>query len=426
MSIELDLLAVLKNVENFGKYRKYIKPDYVSDECNALIGAIETYHKRYGKDVTDWHDFYTWLVTVGGSWKEQERKFFKLACDKLAAYTPDDTSDEIIMRFQCMNWAEQVLPAVEKLAREGDPDDLHDVRDSLTAVYDAVASTGDEKFVVNDIKAILAAHVTAGGYEWRFDDLNEMAGPVRAGDFVLVVARPETGKTSFIFSELTHFATQMGTGDKIVVFNNEEHGDKLLLRAYTTALDKPAHAIAGMADPATAFVKALGGEDRFLVYDDVGTSTYDVERVLSSVKPKVVVFNVLEKVRGFDKMDETQRLKTLATWARGLAKRYECVVFAVWQADAGAEGERYIRKNQVYGSKTGAPSEADLIIGIGATFDPTESDFRFFHLSKNKLTGGPRSDPKRKHGYAVAYFNGATGIYLKPSPGTSSVPKMEV
>ena len=425
MSIEVDLLHVLKNVDDFTKYRKYVKEDFVSKECNVLIDAVSSFHKKYGKDITDWHDFYTWLVTCGGTFSDKERKFFKLVTDKLATYSPSDTSEEIFMRFQCMNWAEQALPIVEKLAREGDPDALHDLRDSIGVVYDDVATTGDDKFVGDDIKAILAAHVTSGGYSWRLDDLNKMAGPVRPGDFIIVVARPETGKTSFCFSEFTHFATQMGHGDRIVAFNNEEAGEKLLLRAYTTALGRSAHAIAGLADPEKAFVAAQGGEQRFLVYDDVNTSTYDVERVLSSVKPKVVLFNVLEKVRGFEKMDEVNRLKNLATWARGLGKRYNCVVFAVWQADASAEGERYIRKHQVYGSKTGAPSEADLIIGIGATFDPKESDFRFIHISKNKLAGGPVSDPKRKHGYAVAHFDGQSGLYTTPKPGVA-VPSTEV
>jgi len=425
VSIEVDLLHVLKNVENYSKYRKYVKSDFVSKECNTLIDAIGTYHKRYGKDVDDFKDFYTWLVTVGGTWTEGERKFFKLVTDKLAAYTPDDAADEIMMRFQCMNWAEQQIPIMEKMAREGDPDALHDMRDSINLVYDDVASTGDEKFVTKNIKDILAAHVTSGGYNWRFDELNKMAGPIRPGDFVIVVARPETGKTSFIFSELTNFAQQMGAGDKIVVFNNEEAGEKLLLRAYTCALGKSSHAISALASPDADYVKALGGEDRILVYDDEGISTHDVDRVLSSTKPKVVVFNMLEKVRGFERMDETARLKALAMWARGLGKRYGCIVFAVWQADAQAEGERFIRKNQVYASKTGAPSEADLIIGIGATFNPAEADYRFFHLSKNKLAGGPTRDPKRSHGYAVAHFDTETGRFTVPK-STATTPVVEV
>lgn len=424
MSIEVDILYVLKDVESYTKYRKYVKSDMVSDECNTLIEAMGQYHKRYGKDVTNFHDFYTWLVTVGGSYTEKERKFFKLVCDNLHHYTPTDTADEIVMRFQCISFAEDAIPMLETMAKDGDPDTLHDLRDKMNAVYEEVASTGEEKFVSEDIKTILATHVTSGGYSWRFDELNKMAGPVRPGDFIMVVARPETGKTSFIASETTHFATQMSPGDSIVVFNNEEAGEKILVRAYTTALDKSGADVAAMADPQCEFVKAMGGV-KFLVYDDVSTSTYDVERVLSSIKPKVVVFNVLEKIGGFSKLDETQRLKTLAIWARGLGKRFNCSVFAVWQADAGAEGERFVRKHQVYGSKTGAPSEADLIIGIGSTFTPAEQDYRFFHLSKNKLAGGPGVDPKRSHGYAVAHFDHVTGRFTNIKAGAAA-PTVEV
>lgn len=420
MSIELDLLHVLKSVEGFNKYQKYIKPDSISTEAGCMVEAMGAFHRRYGKDVTDLDDFYTWLVTVHlPTVPEKERKFFRACCDRLKTHSLSDSADEVIMRFECMAFAERVLPMVEQLAKDGDPDTLHDIKDILTVTYDEVASTGEEKFVKTPIADIIAKHVSGGGYEWRFEEMNLMAGPVRPGDFIIVFGRPETGKTSFVCSEVTHWAAQMAPDDKIVFFNNEEEGDKIWLRTYTTALGVTASKLASLKDPESALKSALGG-DRVLVYDDNDVTTYDVERICLTIQPKVVVFNVLEKVVGFSKDDETKRLKNLAKWARGLGKKYGCIVVAVWQADAAAEGERYLRKHQMYASKTGAPSEADLIIGIGATFDPAEEDFRFFHLSKNKLTGGPRSLPKRKHGYAVALFDSETGRYTNVPPGRAA------
>lgn len=417
MSIELDLLSLLGTFESYNKYfaaiEKLSKTGALTETSRQVVDVMTEYYEKYGDTrPVDWNSIATWaamLSKVGGKLSPKHKQSLQDVCSLLSTYTPTSTSKEVVTRLQAIDFAEKALPILEEVAASGDPDKLSDLKSMLETAVADVSSVDSEPFVKDDIDAILSHHVTGGGVSWRYDEMNVMVGPLRAGDLAIVFGRPEIGKTSFVISELTNFATQIGPDDKVVIFNNEEAGDKLLLRCYTTALNLDANKLSRVKDKKDAMVKALGG-DKVLVYDDANTTVRDVERVCEAYKPKVIVFNVLDKVHGFTKMDEVARLRRIAQWARELGKKHEAIIICVCQADGTAEGEKYIFKNQIYGSKTGVPGEADVIIGVG--YDPNEADIRYFHVSKNKLAGGPKSDPARSHGFGAAKFDKLTGRYV--------------
>ena len=53
--------------------------------------------------------------------------------------------------------------------------------------------------------------------------------------------------------------------------------------------------------------------------------------------------------------------------------------------DSSAENEKTPPMNSLYGSKTGAQGEADVILMIGRTY--SDPDKRYLSTPKNKLTG---------------------------------------
>lgn len=417
MSIELDLLTLLGTFDSFNKYIKPVEKlctnGALTEASRDIVAVLTEYYEKYGDTrPLDWASLGTWAVLVGkyGSKLPTKRKeTLSQVALNLSTYTAGASVGEVVTRLQAVDFAEQALPLLEEVATTGDPEKLADLKAMLETTIADVTSIFKEPFVTDDIDAILAHHVTGGGLDWRYDEMNIMVGPVRGSDLLIVLGRPEIGKTSFIISELMHWATQIAPDEKVIIFNNEEAGDKLLLRCYTVALNMNAFDLAKVKDKKEAMTKALGG-DKVLVYDDAGTTIRDVERVCENYKPKVIVFNVLDKISGFNKLDEVSRLRRISQWARELGKKYDAVVVCVCQADGTAEGEKYIFKNQIYGSKTGIPGEADVIIGVG--YDPNEADVRYFHISKNKLTGGSRTDPARSHGYAAATFYKQTGRYV--------------
>ena len=69
---------------------------------------------------------------------------------------------------------------------------------------------------------------------WRLKCLNQSLGSLRKGDFGFVFARPETGKTTFLASEVTRMVQQAKR--PVLWINNEEQSNKVMLRCYQATL----------------------------------------------------------------------------------------------------------------------------------------------------------------------------------------------
>lgn len=75
--------------------------------------------------------------------------------------------------------------------------------------FDKTTEAENIEFVSGDLNELYTDAVTTQGLRWRSNTLNRMLGSLRSGDFGFVFARPETGKTTFLASEVTFFATQV-------------------------------------------------------------------------------------------------------------------------------------------------------------------------------------------------------------------------
>jgi hypothetical protein len=145
-------------------------------------------------------------------------------------------------------------------------------------------------------------------------------------------------------------------------------------------------------------------EEKLTVIDSVGTNISEVESYCNLNKPDIIFIDQLDKikVRGhFNRSDE--RLKEVYYMAREIAKRNNCLVWAVSQAGADAEGKEYLTYDMLDGSKTGKAGEGDIIIGIGRSSDHDENTTRFLNISKNKVNG--------VHSGLACKINVQTGVF---------------
>jgi hypothetical protein len=124
-----------------------------------------------------------------------------------------------------------------------------------------------------------------------------------------------------------------------------------------------------------------------------------VDSLCRQYSPSLVVFDQLDKVsiRGEYDRDDI-RLGALYKRGREMAKQY-CPVIAISQVDATGASTEWIESHQLRGSKVDKPAEADAIITIGRSLDPTKQYQRYLHYPKNKLLGGPRSKEEFRHGF---------------------------
>jgi replicative DNA helicase len=252
----------------------------------------------------------------------------------------------------------------------------------------------ETEFISDNLEDLYNDTVLTQGLRWRLGSLNKSLGSLRQGDFGFVFARPETGKTTFLASEITYFAEQ--ANGPVLWFNNEEQGNKVKIRTFQATLGVTLTEL---------FANRQGNNELYLqrthgnlkIYDSASINKRQIEHICRELNPKCIVIDQIDKLKGFEGDRNDLRLTSIYQWARELAKMY-CPVIGVCQADVSGEGKKWLTMDNVAESKTGKQGEADFIIGIGKTHDLNFEHVRYLHLSKNKLSGDADTDPLLRHG----------------------------
>ena len=125
------------------------------------------------------------------------------------------------------------------------------------------------------------------------------------------------------------------------------------------------------------------------VYNCVGMNINEVDIWAAEFEPDVIVLDQLDKFYTNDTYSRDDlRLGSLYTHAREIAKRRNCLMYAVSQCSADGDGLAAIDFSMLAGAKTSKGAEADVVIGIGSTSHLQEDNkYRQFNLSKNKING---------------------------------------
>ena len=289
-----------------------------------------------------------------------------------------------------------------------------DVEDGTAELSDLLEKV--KEFEADDITEDIAQPVTmklselyestiaAPGLRWRLDWLNKSLGSLRKGDFGFIFARPETGKTTFLASEMTHMVKQ--TDGDILWFNNEEQDKKVAVRCQQAMFGVDIKTLFG--NNLTAYEEQYEKEinDRIQIFKLEDSNSYKrIESIIQSRNPALIIFDQIDKIKGFQNERYDLELKKIYQWAREIAKKYAPVI-AVSQAGGSGEDKVWLTMNDVDSSKTAKQGEADWMLGIGKEQDNT-SNMRFFNISKNKLIGDEDTLPELRHGN--------TQVMIKPN-----------
>ena len=186
------------------------------------------------------------------------------------------------------------------------------------------------------------------------------------------------------------------TEKDILWFNNEEQGKKVAIRCY--------QALLGLETPklfndiphySKQYMDITEGRIKIFDFND-SSNAQRIEEVLKQYNPGLIIFDQIDKIKGFKADRNDLELKAIYQWARELSKKYGPVI-AVSQAGGEAEGKLWLTMDMVDSSKTAKQGEADWILGIGKEQDNT-SRRRYLNISKNKLLGDSDSLPDLRHG----------------------------
>lgn len=403
--VEKQLIKLFCEDRNlFTKYYSYVKIDYIKLNYNniyKLFINIYNYYNKYNNNNITKEEL---DIIYNSSYvlKDSERKELSLLLDEI--FSQEITNPEVTIGLLEEHRRRSLAGQVVKVALE--------VEDGTTPVEDLLelfskfehqeVEVNEAKSVDMDLENLYESQIASEGLRWRVNWLNKSLGSLRKGDFGFIFARPETGKTTFLASEITHMVSQ--TDGDVLWFNNEEQGNKVAIRCYQAALGLLTDQLFINRTKSQRDYQDLTG-NRIKIFDFEDSSTRSrIDAILKAHKPALIIFDQIDKIKGFKGDRNDLELKAIYQWAREVAKTYAPVI-AVSQASGEAEGKLWLTMDMVDGSKTAKQGEADWILGIGKEQDNT-SRSRYFNIVKNKLLGDTDTLPDLRHG--------STQVIIKP------------
>ena len=386
-----EILKAICNNDIYLKMKPSLKGSLFEDEYRDLYDVIVAAQEKYATDMT--------LQEVFGLWKDNNPIATRAEVDcvveiineiqNVPEMNPDILND-LVKSMWRMDMGKKIANIGIEIS-EGNETAMERLTTLIDRVKDGFTPTEFGEETTKDIHELLA--LTSDDNRWRFNipTLSRHVYGIGAGEFGVVFATPETGKSAFVVSLAAGPDGFCSQGAKVLYLGNEEETRRTMLRAMTSW--------SGMTREEVAINprKAL---DKFAVIDPLismmDTQEWDLSMMdayIDHVKPDVVVIDQGDKVHVKGSFNAShERLRELYRRFRELAKRHQCAVLVVSQASAEAKGRTRLSPFDMEGSKIGKSGECDLIIGIGkheaGDVEDSEIDTaRYLTVSKNKLSG---------------------------------------
>lgn len=394
--------------EYYSKYYKYVNLNYIKSNYTShykLFNSIDSYYNAYPDresiSTTELEIQYNSNYLL----QESERKELTLLVTRI--FEAEITNKDAVINLLNEHRRRGLAGDLAKLALDVE-DGSADPQSLIEKFKDfEVDEVTDKKFDFQNmsLKHIYNEQDNYPGLRWRLNWLNKSLGSLRKGNFGFLFARPETGKTTFLASEITHMIKQ--TDGDIIWFNNEESNRVVADRINQAFAGVERRILKGQQQAAyEKQYEDIVGDRIKLVGNEITESTdpKKIEEILKATNPALIIFDQIDKIKGFKADRNDLELKAIYQWAREIAKKYAPVI-AVSQASGEADGKLWLTMNMVDGSKTSKQGEADWMLGIGKEQDNT-SRLRYFNILKNKLPGDDDTLPDLRHG--------STQVLIKP------------
>tara|TARA_A100001015_G_scaffold8013_1_gene9864 strand:- start:2061 stop:3278 length:1218 start_codon:yes stop_codon:yes gene_type:complete len=386
--IEKQIIKLLLDKQFYNKYKGHIASSVFDGNYGSLFTTIQKAHEDYEQDIS-LDDLYSLHTT---KYNPALTRAMKIAISELIedireTEKPNNQIAEDIIRILRERDVAQKVAVEATEIYNGAPANFSSIK-KIIEDFENHKELDEVDAVTDNIGELLNQLQDTTKWKFNINVLKENVGGIGPGNFMIVFARPETGKTAFWVSLVANengFAQQ---GAKIHAFINEEPAVRTQMRAINCWTGYTKQEIIDNLKESHELWSEI--KDNIKMLDVVDWSMDDVDAHCEKYKPDIIVIDQLDKVNvkgTFARTDE--KLRAVYTSAREIAKKHQCAVIAISQASADAHNKHNLTFDMMENSKTGKAAEADLIIGIGKKqIDPQViPKDRSLCISKNKITG---------------------------------------
>jgi len=381
--MEQQLLRKLLEFEFYNKH-KSVTDNLFPSELRPLYTTIEQAHEKYKTDLDP-----SWIKKLHSEFNPSlttaQRGSIAILLDDIINDTavPDDIASDILNSMVRRQTATDLAQAALRVV-DGNVDNFNELLAMMDSLEETDVKNDTYEEVAFDLDNLLTTTSHDNLFNFRLEGIADKIPGVGPGNFVIVFARPESGKTTYTCYEAAGFLKQ---NLKVCYFANEEPAVRVYMRLLCSYLELTTDEI--RANPTKAQDDFGEAASRLRMIDCVGMDIREVDSWCKRNSPDILMLDQLDKfgISGsYSRSDE--RLGELYQAGREIAKRNNCVSWAVSQASADGADRAGLTFSMMAGSKTSKAAEADLIIGIGHNSQLHDDTYiRQFNIDKNKING---------------------------------------
>ena len=383
------LFKALLNHEFYESHKHKIPEKSFDDVGQDLLKTLDFAHNTLKRNVTT-SEIYHLHLTRNPMLTTARQSNFKLWLDNLDLI--EELDGEVSKLVYRTMWQKEVGRHIMEYGcnlNEGSLTDVEELSSYLEKIGSDFVPQDYSDPVDTDPIALFDKLNRRGKWVLNIPYLKHKIKNLSPGNFVNILARPESGKTATIVHLMASKGGFADQGANVHFIANEESADVTAGRslccfnevAFEDARENPKL----LLTPEWAKIKH---NLTFLHQPEM--SIGQLEYYVKKHRPDDLIVDQLPHLTiNGDYSGSHERLGAIYRRARNIASKYNCVVIGVNQASVEAEGKTQVTFSMSEGSKTAIGAACDLVIGVGKTDDPEEGNevIRHYTVSKNKLTG---------------------------------------
>lgn len=392
------LFKLLLNKEFYDSHKHKIPTKSFDEIGKELLTTLEYAHEKFQRDLNPMELFHV-HISLHPTLTTARKNSFEVWLSNLLELEPM-SADVAGMVYKSM-WRKEVGHTIAELGIElmdGKIVDTNDISTYISKVGEDFVPQDYAPPVDIDPVALFNRLNQRGRWIFNIPYLKDKIRNVSPGQFINILARPESGKTATIVHLIASKGGFADQGANVHLIANEEAADATAGRAmccYNEVDYEEARANPGNLN--TPGWQNIRKNLTFVHQPEMTISQLDY--YVKRNKPDIVVIDQLPHVsiKG-EYSGSHERLGAIYRRAREIASIRDCVVIGVNQASVEAEGKSVVTFSMAEGSKTAIAAAADLVIGVGKTSDEMEQFnevIRHYTVSKNKISGWKGTVPVR-------------------------------
>lgn len=395
VTMEATLLKALSKKEYYDHYWGYVNHHILAVETTTIGKDYKKYYEIYPdhKDI-QWDLFSNQFST---SWHNRDLSDSDINhyCDYVIPEIVKSNGEDVESVLLGV-MGKELLEKIDICTEQGvDIAKIRSLVDEYENKYNNIVKLEDKDcFHLDEIDySILELQ---NGIPYFLPTLQRSLGGLMPGNFVVVSADVNTGKSAFIISQVVSafkYLHEVGENSPILYFNSEdtlaEVGMRFFSNLHHNEVVEGYEQLVKTAEKTTNKFKNKYNTKLFKGFQLFGQNIAYIRNKVKKYRPSLVVIDITDKLSADE---DPKNLKKLFDGLRDMAAEFLVPIIGTTQAgdqkffnakENKMDSKKYLSSSNAYGSKTGKGGSATVFIGIGKDIEES-STTRYINIGKKK------------------------------------------